>query len=57
MKDLICPYCKGRMEHVSTIWELDNKQLDSTDVIAEIKYECVDCGGTFKKRIVKEVKL
>ena len=57
MKDMICPYCKGRMEHKSTSWDLTNRLKDSVEVIADVEYECEDCGGTFKIRIVKEVKL
>ena len=57
MKDLICPYCKGLMEHKSTSWEITSRLKDECEIIADVTYECVDCGGTFRIRIVKEVKL
>ena len=57
MKDLMCPYCKGRMEHKSTSWKITSKQKDECEIRADVIYECEDCGGTFRIRIVKEVKL
>jgi len=57
MKDLICPYCKGLMEHKSTSWEITRRTKDECEITADVTYVCEDCGGTFRIRIIKEVKL